>query len=89
MGVMGCSRVGCEHTLCEHHVELGPDSFFYICDSCLHELHLLAKAIPMGTNRQAVHSFVRDFFTTGNPSGIGDIEMPQEEFDTLIGLDGG
>lgn len=33
MGVMGCSRNGCAHILCESYIE----DFGYICESCKRE----------------------------------------------------
>ncbi len=78
MGVMECSRNGCEEILCSSMFEGR-----YICHSCLKDLQKLRDSIPPNTTYGEIQKMLKEFWDSNKiPSEI--CEDPVAYIDNMI-----
>ncbi len=84
MGVMACSREGCDNILCNILI-LGGTT--YICKECLHELEQTKATWPEETSVGDVKGLILEFLATekGSQFPSTDPEDVEAEFRRLIG----
>jgi hypothetical protein len=86
MGVLPCSRSGCEHIMCTYMISRSTwGAHVYICEDCLQELRALAaRTLPEAVSADDALALV-DRFLDG--SADAEPKVSQERFDDLVGLE--
>ena len=77
MGVMRCSRIGCNSIMCDTHVDL----IGYVCGECQGEFknYLISNNIKAKTSRQ-INIELKKFMKTEKSEFINDDETSVDEF---------